>query len=178
MFSMAVHRIWSTFFLSGQEKGEVVKGWTLYVLSALHFTIGIVVVLEYFINIINNKPINQKVSLVGLIMFTIGLLGRKWAASTLGKYHSAHIEIRENQPLIIEGPYKYVRHPIYLSIIFEILGFPLIPNAYYGFLSSLLIYIPFLLIRLYQEEQILLIKFGSLYHNYKSNVPMLIPFIK
>jgi protein-S-isoprenylcysteine O-methyltransferase Ste14 len=141
----------------------------------IHFAIGIIAVVEY---LLNERPIYYLVSLIGLIMFTVGLLGRRWAVKTLGKYHSAHIEIRKDQILITLGPYKYVRHPIYLSIIFELLGFPLIPNAYYAFLLSLLVYIPLLLVRLHIEEKILTEKFTSSYRHYKSTVPRLIPFTK
>ena len=56
-----------------------------------------------------------------------------------GKFHSIHIEIRDHQQIIKKGPYKYLRHPYYLSVMLELLGFPLVPNAYYTFIFSVLV---------------------------------------
>jgi methyltransferase len=148
MLIMATHRFWSTLFRIKKMKGQIDKGWTLYVLTIVHLSIGVIAVLEYFLRV---PHINYLVALIGLIMFTIALIGRTWAENTLGKYHSAQIEIRENQPLIIEGPYKYIRHPIYFFVIIEVLGFPLLANAWYAFFLSLLVYVPLLFIRLILE---------------------------
>jgi protein-S-isoprenylcysteine O-methyltransferase Ste14 len=111
-------------------------------------------------------------------MFSLAFLGRTWAINTLGKYHSAQIEIREDQPLIMWGPYKYVRHPIYFFTIIEWLGFPLIPNSYYAFFLSLFIVTPLLLLRLFYEEKVHMEKFGDKYIRYKTEVPSLIPFTR
>ena len=91
-------------------------------------------------------------------------------------YHSIHIEMREHHPLIKKGPYKYLRHPYYLAVIFEVLGFPLVPNAYYAFLFSIFTYLPLLFIRIYFEEKAMIKKFGDEYHLYKRENWGLIPF--
>jgi protein-S-isoprenylcysteine O-methyltransferase Ste14 len=175
MLAMAVYRVSSTFFIRGQEKGTVSKGWTIYALSVVHVAVGIFTTLEY---LFSNKQLNYSVTIIGLMMFSVALWGRRWAVETLGKYHSAHIELRENQPLILTGPYKYMRHPIYFFIIIELLGFPLIANAYYSFFLSLSLYIPLVLLRLSLEEKVLVETFGSSYLEYRETVPCLIPFIK
>jgi protein-S-isoprenylcysteine O-methyltransferase Ste14 len=172
---MAIHRFWSTLFRIKSNRGKIENGWTLHVLTIVHFWIGICAVVEYFLIA---GELNYVISLIGLIMFSIALLGRTWAENTLGKYHSAQIEIREDQPLITSGPYKYVRHPIYFFILIEILGFPLIANAYYAFALSFFLYIPLLLLRLHLEEKVLTEKFGTAYIQYKSAIPCLIPFTK
>lgn len=175
MISMTLHRFWSTLFKNKKKKGEINKGWTLYVLTIVHLLIGFISVLEYFLRVSN---LNYIISLLGLILFTIAFTGRTWALNTLGQYHSAQIEIRENQPLITSGPYRYVRHPIYFFTIIEVLGFTLIPNAYYAFCLTLFIYTPLLLLRLFLEEKTLIQTFGTSYLEYKSSVPCLIPFLK
>jgi protein-S-isoprenylcysteine O-methyltransferase Ste14 len=175
MLVMAVHRVCSTFLVSGQEKGTISKGWTIYALSVVHVAVGISATLEY---LFSNKQLNHLVTIIGLFMFCVALWGRRWAVETLGKYHSAHIEFRENQPLIRSGPYNYMRHPIYFFIIIELLGFPLIANAYYSFFLSLFLYIPLVLLRLSLEEKVLMQTFGASYLEYRETVPCLIPFTR
>lgn len=175
MLMMAVHRIWETFFGKGRCKGSIEKKWTLGVLTIVHFAVGIGCVIEHFIM---HREINLFVAFLGLAMFLFALVGRTWAIKTLGKYHSPHIETREDQPLIKTGPYKFLRHPIYFFTMFELTGFPLIPNAYYSFIIALFIYIPLLMLRLYYEERSMVGKFSEEYRLYKKEVRALIPFKK
>jgi len=172
---MSIHRFWQTFSRAGIEKGQIIKGWTLPVLSFLHILVGTVTVIEYFWL---ERPINSYVTLTGLILFSVAFLGRAWAVKTLGKYHSSHIEIRRNQSLIKNGPYRYVRHPYYLCVMLELVGLPLIPNSYYAFLIALFGYIPMVGIRLFFEERELLKKFGEEYEEYRRRVACVIPFLK
>jgi protein-S-isoprenylcysteine O-methyltransferase Ste14 len=175
MIGMTIHRFWQTLFSVAKEKGEVIRGWTFYALSIIHFMVGIIAVLEYFWV---NRRLNYYITLTGLTLFIIAFWGRAWAIKTLGRYHSAHIEIREHHPLIKNGPYRYIRHPYYLAVILEVMGFPLIPNSYYSFLVALFSYIPMVFIRLFFEEKELLIKFGEQYTEYRKEVPCIIPFHK
>lgn len=170
---MSIQRIWETFFKKNiTEKGLIIKRWTLPALSITHFTVGIATVIEYFTI---NRKINLFISLIGLGLYLFALVLRKSAIRALGKYHSIHIEIRAKHELIRKGPYKYIRHPYYCSVMLELLGFPLIPNAFYSFLISLFIYIPLLFIRLYYEEKAMIAKFGDEYINYKRKTRGFIP---
>lgn len=175
MFTMSVHRIWETFFRKKGKKGWIVKKWTFPVLSVLHFTVGIGTFAEYFII---KREINFVITIIGLIMFSMALLVRNWAIKTLGEYHSIHIEIREDHPLIKRGPYAYLRHPYYLSVILELLGIPLVANAAYSFIFSFAVYIPFLLLRVYFEEKTMLDKFNEKYTEYKRETWGVLPLKK
>ena len=175
LISLVIYRIKSCLITTGKKKGEISKAWTLYVLSIMHLVIGITATIEYFWFV---KYIDYRVTIFGLILFSIAVAGRYWALNTLGKYHSPQIEIREDQPLITSGPYRYVRHPIYSFTIIEVLGCTLIPNAYFAFILTLFIYTPLLLLRLFLEEKALIQTFGSSYLKYKQTVPCLIPFSK
>ena len=175
MLFMATYRVWVVLFKVNKIKGKIIKGWTLYILSIVHIAIGVITIVEYMCS---NKNINYLVTVIGFLMFFVALLGGTWAINTLGSYHSAQIEIREDQPLIKLGPYQYIRHPIYLCNIIELLAFPLIPNSYYAFLLSLFVYTPLLLVRLFFEEKVHILKFGNNYIEYKADVPCLIPFTK
>ena len=173
MIVMAIHRMWETFFKKGRLKGKIEKKWTLSALTVVHFTVGIGCIIEHFII---RREINLFVTFLGLGMFFFALVGRTWAIKTLGNYHSPHIETREKQPLITTGPYKYLRHPIYFFTMFELTGFPLIPNAFYSFTIALFIYIPLLMLRLYYEEKSMIDTFAEEYLSYSKKVRALLPF--
>ena len=128
--------------------------------------------LEYFIA---QRKINLLLSSFGFIMFISASILRNRAIIALGECYSPHIKITQNHTLIQRGPYKFIRHPIYLSIIIELLGAILIANAYYAMALGLLTYVPLLMMRLYYEEKMLIDKFGEQYQIYKDKVPLLLP---
>jgi protein-S-isoprenylcysteine O-methyltransferase Ste14 len=175
MVIMTIHRFWQTLFRNGRVKGQVIRGWTFHILSVVHIIVGITTVVEFFWL---QRTLNYYVTLTGLTLFTVAFFVRSWSIKTLGRYYSHHIEIRDDQPLIREGPYKYIRHPYYLSVILEVLSFPLIPNSYYAFLVALICYVPLVFVRLFLEESVLLKKFGDEYIHYMKRVPCIIPFFK
>jgi protein-S-isoprenylcysteine O-methyltransferase Ste14 len=175
LISLVIYRVKSCLITTGNEKGQISQAWTLYILTILHVLIGIIATVEYFW-FVNN--LNHQVTILGIILFSMGVAGRFWALNTLGKYHSPQIEIREDQPLITLGPYHYIRHPIYSFTIVEVLGCTLIPNAYFAFCLTIFVYTPLLLLRLFLEEKALIQAFGAAYLKYKETVPCLVPFTK
>ncbi|MCH8014266.1 MAG: hypothetical protein IH823_05695, partial [Candidatus Dadabacteria bacterium] len=65
-----------------------------------------------------------------LILFIIAQILRYWAISTLGYYWNTKILVTPNTSPIRTGPYKYLNHPNYLSVILEIAVIPLIFSCY------------------------------------------------
>jgi len=80
--------------------------------------------------------------------------------------------INADDKLITNGPYRYVRHPLYsISTIFMLLS-PVMTVKWFTFtLLSVLYFI----IGAHIEEKRLLDKFGKLYAKYSEEVPMFIP---
>ena len=171
---MSAQRVWETFLRKCKKgRGQIIHQWTLFALSAVHISIGVLTVIEYCIV---DRTINYAITLLGLIVYFLSFFLRKWAIKTLGEFHSINIEIKECHQIIKEGPYKYLRHPYYLSVMLELLGFPLIPNAYFSFCCSVFVYIPLVLVRLYLEEKAMIKKFGNEYFKYKKETKGLLPF--
>ena len=85
-----------------------------------------------------------------------------------------HDDLHEKQHLVVKGIHRYLRHPIYLGLIFIFLGYFLFLPALASLihLVALLTYIP---IGIYFEEKKLISIFGSAYQDYKEEVPALIP---
>jgi protein-S-isoprenylcysteine O-methyltransferase Ste14 len=101
----------------------------------------------------------------------------RWAAiAALGKFWSLHVEIRENHEFVQSGPFRFIRHPVYFSMILELAAFGLIFSAWWALLAVPFAFIPVLIMRLRLEEPALVEKFGDAYREYQRRVPMLIPY--
>ena len=83
-------------------------------------------------------------------------------------------EPRKNATLITSGIYKYIRHPMYLSILCFL--FPLVMNKLNYTVWVYIILTSCLLLKLNYEEAFLIKKFPN-YELYKKSSKKLIPFI-
>jgi len=88
-----------------------------------------------------------------------------------------HDDLSDNEELIRDGWYKYMRHPLYAGLILIFLGYFLyVPNlSSLIHLLALLCYLP---VGIYFEEEKLLSIYGEAYVNYKKTVPPIIPRFK
>jgi len=91
-------------------------------------------------------------------------------------FTSATIELAENQKVISTGPYAIVRHPMYASGSLYLVGTPLALGSYWGLVPAAAI-IPFLIWRLFDEEDFLAKNLPG-YTDYQKRVRRrLIPFV-
>jgi protein-S-isoprenylcysteine O-methyltransferase Ste14 len=103
----------------------------------------------------------------------VNVLGRKY----LGTNWSNHINIFENQSLVITGPFKVVRHPLYFSIILMLFGSAVVYSNLAAILATSVVFIPFMYYRASQEEKILSAVFKDYVH-YQKTTGMLFPKYK
>jgi protein-S-isoprenylcysteine O-methyltransferase Ste14 len=94
----------------------------------------------------------------------------------LGKNWSSMPAIKVGHELIRNGPYRYVRHPIYTGILCGLAGTIILIGEPIAVIGLLLILLAFLW-KIRMEEQYLLEEFGNAYARYKSEVHALIPFL-
>jgi protein-S-isoprenylcysteine O-methyltransferase Ste14 len=117
------------------------------------------------------------IALVAGLICSIASFKLRWAAiAALGKMWSLHVEIRENHQLVQSGPFRFVRHPTYLSMDLEVASFPLMCSAWFMLILIPIAYIPALILRLRLEEPAMVEKFGDAYRDYQRRVPMLFPY--
>jgi protein-S-isoprenylcysteine O-methyltransferase Ste14 len=100
---------------------------------------------------------------------------RRRAIRELGRMWSLHVEIREQHRLIVSGPYRWVRHPAYTSMILELasLGFLLQSRFTSGAVAVL--FVPTLLWRIRIEEAALTEQISG-YAAYRRSTPALVPY--
>jgi len=78
--------------------------------------------------------------------------------------------------LITSGPYKYIRHPMYLAQVIAVI--PLIYEYYSAYrLYALIILVVTLLFKLHYEEKRLIEHFGTIYVKYQKTSKKVLPYI-
>jgi protein-S-isoprenylcysteine O-methyltransferase Ste14 len=101
---------------------------------------------------------------------------RRRAIAALGRFWSLHVEIRENHEFVRSGPFRWMRHPTYFTMILELASGALMFEAWWTALAVTLLFIPSLVLRLRLEETALVEKFGLAYRQYQQTTPALIPY--
>jgi protein-S-isoprenylcysteine O-methyltransferase Ste14 len=99
-----------------------------------------------------------------IYFFAIGLIF--YSERSLGKNWSFFIQIRQNHVLIKNGPYKYIRHPLYLAFFLISFSQMLITSNWFLGLFSILVFSIFYFCRIKKEECQLIDYFGEEYKNY------------
>lgn len=113
----------------------------------------------------------------GVVAFGFGLTLFWQVHKTLGKNWSPILEIRKDHKLITEGPYKYIRHPMYTMIwIWVICQWLILSNWIVGIMGVLTWSILYF-IRLPEEEKLMIEKFGQEYKNYMRKTKKIIPWV-
>ena len=112
----------------------------------------------------------------GVICSLASFAIRRSAIRALGKFWSLHVEMREGHEFVTSGPFAYARHPVYFSMILELLGIGLIVNAWGTLGVVLAIFAPTMFVRVRIEERALVEKFGDAYREYMRGTPAIFPF--
>ena len=90
---------------------------------------------------------------LGFIGFIPGIVFSLWAM-VKNTYASNMVRIQENRghKVCTTGPYRYVRHPMYVGVIILVLCFPLALGSFYAFIPSSTIAILFVLRTLLEDK--------------------------
>ena len=108
-----------------------------------------------------------------LFAFAIWLLWR--SHHDLGRHWTVTVALRFEHELITGGVYKYMRHPMYSAhLLWAIAQIMILHNWIAGY-SFLIAQIPFYVIRIKNEEAMMIEQFGADYEAYMKKTGRLIP---
>jgi protein-S-isoprenylcysteine O-methyltransferase Ste14 len=106
------------------------------------------------------------VSSVLLIMRAIKELGKEWSLTA---------RMLEGHRLVTNGPYAYVRHPIYTGMLGMLVATGLAISYWPALLIAIAIFFAGTYIRVGSEEKLLRETFGQEFERYSRQVPAIIP---
>ena len=110
---------------------------------------------------------------VAIFVGAIWLLHRSHA--DLGRSWSTHVRPKEERRLVVDGVYRWVRHPMYAAhILWGAAQALLFPNLLAGPLALILMAV-LLAVRVPREEQFLLKEFADEYRRYMDSTGRIVP---
>lgn len=110
----------------------------------------------------------------GLLLFAVGGVLRLWPVFVLGHRFSGLVAIQPGHTLVTSGIYGVIRHPSYLGLLVNALGWGLVFRSGAGVLLAALTILP-ILSRIRAEEGLLHSQFGHEYDAYRARTARLIP---
>jgi protein-S-isoprenylcysteine O-methyltransferase Ste14 len=101
-----------------------------------------------------------------------------WARIALGRLWSSSVTRKVNHSIVMRGPYRIVRHPVYCGIIIAALATAAMRGLALAYVGAMLMVFGFFL-KARVEEDFLKSELGpEQYSTYARKVPMLVPFLR
>jgi len=115
---------------------------------------------------------------IGVVLFglAIWLLWRSHA--DLGRNWTPTLGIRDEHRLVTKGVYKYIRHPMYAAHWLWAIAQVLILHNWIAGYSFLVVAVPLYLLRVNDEEQMMLEQFGEEYRAYMERTGRMVPCLQ
>lgn len=112
---------------------------------------------------------------IGIALALGGIALQAWARRTLGQHYSALLTTRPDHKMVREGPYRWVRHPIYSGFAVMFIGLSLALNSWMFFWLMAIPQTALFVAQILYEEPLLVQRLGNEYRIYQQEVPALFP---
>jgi protein-S-isoprenylcysteine O-methyltransferase Ste14 len=121
-------------------------------------------------------PHTNIVLLAAAVLCICGVTFCFWARAVLGSNWSGTVTLKENHELMVRGPYRLVRHPIYTGLLAMVTA-TMMQQGRIGGLVGLILVFAGLWIKMRNEEELMGKQFPDQYGAYRERVKRIIPFI-
>jgi len=111
----------------------------------------------------------------GAVSGGLGLLLLLWSHLNLDRNFFAGMQIRKDHELVTQGPYHWIRHPMYLAFVLIGLGFTGLTASWFIGGTWFAGFLMMLGSRFGTEEATLIERFGDQYHEYRKVTGGFIP---
>ena len=100
-----------------------------------------------------------------------------WVHVCLGANFSPHLELREEHTLIVNGPYRILRHPMYTSGLMYTIGCGILSNHGLVLFLPVGTFVLLIALRLKDEELMLSERFADAWSAHEARTFKIIPYI-
>lgn len=127
--------------------------------------------------VIGEPWILMGLEIVGLMIYVIGYLLMAWALVTLGgNYQLGGSAPRSDDEMVLAGPYRLIRHPMYSAALCISLGLACLVQSLVAF-ALFCIYLVLIIALVPVEEDGLRQAYGTRYLSYQRKVKKLVPLV-
>lgn len=172
--ALAIAAVFAGGGISTGEREDRSNRWVLYIFSIVGLALGFV---PAYTDRIGFWTIDgDAIRWIGVLLFAIGGALRIWPVFVLGNRFSGLVAIQQNHALVTGGIYAVIRHPSYLGLLVNSVGWSLAFRSSVGLILTAVL-VPVLVGRIRSEEAMLQSHFGSEYDAYRARTSRLIPGI-
>ena len=167
---VCVEKVWAMFFRARQRKALAADNdWTAVAVGVAYTVLMYGALIEcYFKRTGITMP---ALAWLGIGIYAAALILQYRAFACLKHQWAIHLDQSlPDRTLIQSGPYRFMRHPLYLAYCLEALSIPLVMHTFLAFTFGLLVYVPLIICRAYYEERFLRVTFGAAYRDYAARV--------
>lgn len=135
----------------------------------------------YAVALIGTDPVSEGIGLgfaqgTGIALIVAAVVIGVWALGLLRRSLTIYPAPMSDAELVLRGPYRLVRHPIYLAVILGTIGLALAALSPFALVAAL-VFVPFFMAKSGHEEDLMIEQFPE-YREYRSAVPYrLIPWV-
>ena len=115
--------------------------------------------------------------LLGLIAILLGVALRWYAIRVLGGYFTRDVAVTRDQPVVMDGPYRLIRHPAYSGTFLTMLGVGLAMTNWASLVALLGCVFLGHFYRIRIEEKALIRTIGQPYIQYMLHTKRFIPWV-
>ena len=166
-------------YTSGKKESNLIiqKKSTIELIFLVLNGVGMIVPIIYvFSSVLDfaNYSLPNWLGWAGIVIFALAIWLLWRSHHDLGRHWTVTVALRDDHELITSGVYRYIRHPMYSAhLIWAIAQIMILHNWIAGY-SFLIVQIPFYLIRIKNEEAMMIEQFGDAYKRYMEETDRLI----
>ena len=124
------------------------------------------------------RPKPDGVLVAAMVIMPLSVwLGRQ-AVMHLGKQWRIQAGLYSDHELVRTGPYRLVRHPIYVALLGMLIGTGLVVSWWPIVILAGTLFIAGMEIRIQAEDALLAERFGEAFERYRTTVAAYIPFLR
>lgn len=170
---------WIAMARSGKavaEREDRFSMWSHY--APLAIAVYLFVAPDVLVPVLNARFAPGSLGLVqlGAALTVIGVAFAVWARLRLAGNWSSDVTLKHDHELIVDGPYRWVRHPIYTGLLVALVGTGLAIGEWRAAVAVLLAGAAWWR-KLTIEEVVMRRQFGDAYARYAERTRALIPFV-